>query len=117
MWFYVNNSHNDSRIIIEQNAIFANNSSVYGFYKPNSKFGSIQIGAITYSFRSMSNDNDQLFKFCIDDKISVIEVMGDPAETFAGKPISPIKMAVIPLKEVQPQRAHWTEEQKARIIS
>lgn len=40
--------------------------------KPNSKFGGVQIGAITYSFRSMPHDIDQLLQFCIDANVSAI---------------------------------------------
>ena len=103
-------------LILSRNSIFANNSSVLAFSKPNSKFGGVQIGAITYSFRSMPHDIDQLLKFCVDCNISAIEMMGDPAETFAGKPVSPIKMPVIPPKGGQPQRQPLTDEQKAQMV-
>jgi sugar phosphate isomerase/epimerase len=86
------------------------------FTKPDSKFGGVQIGAITYSFRSMPHDIDQLLKFCVDSNVSAIEMMGDPAETFAGKPVSPIKMPVIPPKGGQPQRTPLTDEQKAQMV-
>jgi sugar phosphate isomerase/epimerase len=74
--------------------------------KPNSKFGGVQMGAITYSFRSMPHDIDQLLKFCTDCNLSAIEMMGDPAETFAGKPASPFPMG-------PPPKGGFTEEQKA----
>jgi sugar phosphate isomerase/epimerase len=86
------------------------------FTKPDSKFGGVQIGAITYSFRSMPHDIDQLLKFCVNSNVSAIEMMGDPAETFAGKPVSPIKMPVIPPKGGQPQRTPLTDEQKAQMV-
>ena len=103
-------------LMLSRNSIFANNSNVLAFSKPNSKFGGVQIGAITYSFRSMPHDIDQLLKFCVDCNISAIEMMGDPAETFAGKPVSPIKMPVIPPKGGQPQRQPLTDEQKAQMV-
>ena len=103
-------------LMLSKDSIFAKNSNVLSFNKPNSKFGGIQIGAITYSFRSMPHDIDQLLKFCIDANISAIEMMGDPAETFAGKPVSPIKMPVIPPKGGQPQRTPLTDEQKAQMV-
>lgn len=91
-------------LMLSKDSLFANNSSILSLSKPNSKFGGVQIGAITYSFRSMPHDIDQLLKFCIDANVSAIEMMGDPAETFVGKPVSPIKMPVIPPKGGQPQR-------------
>ena len=81
--------------------------------KPNSKFGGVQIGAITYSFRSMPHDIDQLLQFCIDANISAIEMMGDPAETFAGKPKLPFKMPSPPPKGGP--RPQLTDEQKAQL--
>jgi len=54
--------------------------------KPNSKFGGVQIGAITYSFRSMPGSIDQLIDYCTRCGISAIELMGDPAEAWAGSP-------------------------------
>lgn len=73
-------------ITLSKADVFAN------ILKPNSKFGGVQIGAITYSFRSMPHDVDQLIQFCVDCNISAIELMGDPAEDFAGKPKAPFRM-------------------------
>ena len=54
--------------------------------KPNSKFSGIQIGVISYSFRSMPCNAEQLLKYCIDCNISAIELMGNTGEAFAGAP-------------------------------
>ncbi len=54
--------------------------------KPNSKFNGVQIGAISYSFRSLPNNAEQLLKYCIECNISAIELMGDTGEEFAGAP-------------------------------
>src|SRR5262249_53676615 len=56
--------------------------------KPNSKFDGVQIGAITYSFRSMpgANDATALLKYIVDSGISAIELMGPAAEIYAGSP-------------------------------
>ncbi|MDZ7933384.1 MAG: sugar phosphate isomerase/epimerase [Emticicia sp.] len=79
--------------------------------KPNSKFNGVQIGAITFSFRSMPHDIDQLLQFCIDCNVSAIEMMGDPAEDFAGKPKNPNPFRMGPPS----QRPQMTEEQKAQM--
>jgi len=55
--------------------------------KPNSKFGGVQMGVITYSFRSMPGSIDQLIDYCKTCGISAIELMGEPAEAFAGSPV------------------------------
>jgi sugar phosphate isomerase/epimerase len=78
--------------------------------KPNSKFGGVQMGAITYSFRSMPHDIDQLLQFCKDCNVSAIEMMGDPAEDFAGKPKTALKMW-------PPPKGGFTDEQKAEIAA
>jgi sugar phosphate isomerase/epimerase len=55
--------------------------------KPNSKFGGVQMGVITYSFRSMPGNMDQLIDYCKTCGINAIELMGEPAEAFAGSPV------------------------------
>ena len=54
--------------------------------KPNSNFGGVQIGAITYSFRSMPGSAEDILKYVVRCGLSSIELMGDPAEKFAGAP-------------------------------
>jgi sugar phosphate isomerase/epimerase len=54
--------------------------------KPNSKINGVQIGVITYSFRSMPGTAEDLLKYCIDCNINAIELMGDAAEAYAGAP-------------------------------
>jgi len=56
--------------------------------KPDSKFNGVQIGAITYSFRSMPSTADDILNYLVQCGISSIELMGEPAERFAGAPIS-----------------------------
>lgn len=54
--------------------------------KPNSMVNGVQIGVITYSFRSMPGTVEDLLKYCIDCNINAIELMGDAAEAYAGAP-------------------------------
>ena len=80
--------------------------------KPNSLIKGVQIGAITYSFRSLPGSPDQVLQYCIDSNISAIELMGDSVEDYAGKPINPIKMP--PRIPGQP-RPELTNEQKDQM--
>ena len=80
--------------------------------KPNSLIKGVQIGAITYSFRSLPGSPDQVLQYCIDSNISAIELMGDSVEDYAGKPINPIKMP--PRIPGQP-RPEFTNEQKEQM--
>jgi sugar phosphate isomerase/epimerase len=56
--------------------------------KPNSNFDGVQVGVITYSYRSMpgANDAEALLKYIVDSGISGIELMGPAAEIYAGSP-------------------------------
>jgi sugar phosphate isomerase/epimerase len=55
--------------------------------KPNSLINGVQLGAITYSYRSMRDQSaEATLQYVIDSGISAIELMDGPAEAFAGKP-------------------------------
>lgn len=61
--------------------------------KPDSKFFGVQIGVITYSYRSMPHNVEQLLKYVVESGISAIELMGDSVEEYAGKPADKEKVA------------------------
>lgn len=61
--------------------------------RPHSKFDGVQIGVITYSYRSMPGDIRQILKYIVDSGISATELMGDAVEDYAGKPSDPEKVA------------------------
>lgn len=56
--------------------------------KPNSVFGGVQIGAISYSFREMPDGNDAqaILNHMVELGLSGIELMNGPAEAWAGAP-------------------------------
>jgi len=57
--------------------------------KPNSKFGGVQIGAISYSFRSMHDQSlTAVLNYAVQSGISSVELMGSPVEQYAGIPHS-----------------------------
>src|SRR5262245_41552154 len=54
---------------------------------PNSLFNGIQIGVITYSYRSMQDQSGEAtLKYILDSGINAVELMDGPAEMFAGRP-------------------------------
>jgi len=79
--------------------------------KPNSKFNGVQLGAITYSFRSLPCSAEQVLKYCIDANVSAIELMGNTGEAFAGSPYASTE----PRPPMAPDapRPEPTAEQKA----
>jgi len=54
--------------------------------KPNSVFGGVQIGVITYSYRGVRGPASNMLKNITDSGISSIELMGNVAEALAGAP-------------------------------
>ncbi len=54
--------------------------------KPDSNFNGVQIGVITYSYRSLPGTAEDLLKYIVQCGISSVELMGGPAEQFAGAP-------------------------------
>lgn len=71
--------------------------------KPNSKFGGVQVGAITYSWRSMPGSAEDTLRYCLEGGISSIELMSNTAEQFAG----------IPQVAMQRPAREATEEQRS----
>ena len=77
--------------------------------KPNSKFNGVQIGVISYSFRSLPCNAEQVLKYCIDCNISAVELMGNTGEAFAGAPNTTTEPRALP----PGPRPELTSEQKA----
>src|SRR5580700_2561343 len=54
--------------------------------KPNSKINGVQVGTITYSYRSMPDQSaEATLKYIVDSGISAIELMGGPVNDWARK--------------------------------
>jgi sugar phosphate isomerase/epimerase len=71
--------------------------------EPDSKFNGVQIGAITYSFRSMPSTAEDILKYAVQCGLSSLELMGEPAEQFAG----------VPAVGRRGRRGQMTEEQRS----
>ena len=73
-------------------AVLGHNESLFGAFaqaKPHSVFNGVQLGTITYSYRSMTDQSaEAVLKYVLDSGISAIELMGGPVESFAGAPSS-----------------------------
>ena len=55
--------------------------------EPNSLIHGVQLGTITYSYRSMPGQSaEATLRYIVDSGISAIELMNGPAESFAGAP-------------------------------
>lgn len=71
--------------------------------KPNSKFGGVQIGAISYSWRSMPSAPKDIISYCLLAGISDLELMGNIVEDYLGLPPAPAR---------PPRGVTQTKEQK-----
>ena len=57
--------------------------------RPNSKFGGVQIGVITYSYRSMPDQSaPATLQYVLESGINAIELMDGPVENYLGRPSS-----------------------------
>jgi len=54
---------------------------------PNSIFGGVRIGVITYSFRALPGSAEQTLNYCLECGISGVEMMSNVAESYAGAPL------------------------------
>jgi sugar phosphate isomerase/epimerase len=95
--------------------------------KPDSKFGGVQMGAITYSWRDQPGGIENIIKYCTTAGISSVELMSGDLEEYLGAPKNPMMgMFGPPPKPVKapegtpaavtppppPQRRELTQEQK-----
>lgn len=69
--------------------VFCIQSVGFAENKPNSKFAGVQVGTITYSYRSMPDQSlPAILDYIVQSGINSVELMGDPVEKFAGIPNS-----------------------------
>jgi len=81
--------------------------------KPNSKFFGVQVGVITYSYRSMPATVQQLLTYITESGVSAIELMGDAVEAYAGKPVNPApidRRNGEPSEEQKKQQAYYEKQ-------
>lgn len=87
---------------------------------PDSNFGGVQIGAITYSFRSMPSSAEQLLGYLVECGISSTELMGGPILEYLGAPTtdapSPraIQQMTDPAQREAAQRAREAHQEELR---
>jgi sugar phosphate isomerase/epimerase len=74
----------------------------------NSNYGGVQIGAITYSFRSI-REVDAVLQACVDAGLSSVELMGTGIEEYLGAPRNPL-----PRQRVRAEDK--SDEEKAALV-
>jgi len=67
-------------------------ASAFAQAKPNSKFAGVQIGVITYSYRSMPDQTaEATLQYLLGSGVSGTELMDGPVENFLGRPPAPAR--------------------------
>lgn len=80
--------------------------------KADSTIHGVQLGVITYSFRSMPSDAEQIIKYCKEAGIQNIELMGNTGEAFAGAPHTSTE----PLALSGPRPQPTAEQQAEQLV-
>ena len=81
-----------------------------------SKFGGVQIGVITYSWRSMPGTAEDILKYCIEGGISSLELMGNVAEDYAGIPAMPSRPSR-GVEQTDEEKEAYQKAREAAIVS
>ncbi|NLN31343.1 MAG: sugar phosphate isomerase/epimerase [Bacteroidales bacterium] len=79
---------------------------------PDSNFGGVQIGAITYSWRSMPGGIENIIKYCRQSGLSSIELMSGDLESWLGAPENPMAGMFGPPPQAGGQRPPGTPGQQ-----
>ncbi|MEZ4826448.1 MAG: sugar phosphate isomerase/epimerase [Bacteroidia bacterium] len=77
----------------------------------------VNLGAITYSFRSMPSSAEDLLGYLAKLGLNSVELMGEPAEAFAGAPVPPPWTPGRPSPEALEARKKYTEEARKWRLS
>lgn len=99
------------------NKVFGMPAIISDLYNSSSLIKGVQIGVITYSFRDMPDQSaEATLQYILDSGISATELMGDPAETYAGKPKSPVDLrSIFPLRRKKRDNLPLTEEETKKL--
>ncbi|WP_337044509.1 sugar phosphate isomerase/epimerase family protein [Emticicia sp. 17c] len=103
--------------VLASSPVFGAPAIIKNLLGPNSLINGVQIGVITYSFREMPDQSaEAILQYVLETGISAIELMGDPAEIYAGKPKSTVDMrSVFPLMRKRNEKQELTDEEKKKL--
>lgn len=106
-----------SGAVLGSNNLFGAPAIIRNLLSPGSLINGVQIGVITYSFRDLPDQSaEATLKYVLDTGVSAIELMGDPAESFAGKPKSTVDFrSLYPLMRKRNEKQELTEEEKKKL--
>lgn len=99
--------------VIGANQLIKAPAYIPDLFKPNSLINGVQIGVITYSFRELPDQSaEATLQYILDCGISAVELMGEPAESFAGAPKNTVNFrSVFPLMRKRNEKQPLTEDE------
>ena len=85
--------------------------------RSGSRIKGVKVGVITYSFRSLPDQSaEATLQYVLDSGISAIELMGGPAEEFAGAPKNPVNFrSLYRLRRKQRAKEELTAEEEQTL--
>lgn len=106
-----------SGMAVSSNKLLGAPAFIRDLKKPHSIINGVQIGVITYSFRDLPDQSaEATVKYVLDCGISAVELMGGPAESFAGAPKNPGNFrAASPLMRKRSNKQELTEEEQKEL--
>ncbi len=105
--------------VLSSSKVFGMPAIIKNLYKPDSLINGVQIGVITYSFREMPDQSaEATLKYITDCGISAVELMGGPAESFAGAPKNKVDMrSVFPLLRKRFDKQELSDDEKKTLAA
>ncbi len=106
-----------SGAVLGTNRLFAAPALIRRLGEPASLINGVQVGCITYSFRDMPDQSaEATLKYVLDSGISAIELMGGPAESFAGAPKNTVDMrSLFPLMRKRRENQSLTDDEQKTL--
>jgi sugar phosphate isomerase/epimerase len=107
-----------SGLMLSSGKMLAAPAYIRDLRKNKSFINCVQIGVITYSFREMPDQSaEATLKYITDAGIGAVELMGGPAESFAGAPKNPVNIAVLyPLMRKRYEKLEMTDTEKKQLV-
>ena len=104
-------------LAISSSKIIAAPAFIPDLRKHHSFLNGVQLGVITYSFREMPDQSaEATLKYILDSGIGAVELMGGPAESFAGAPKNPVNINLFyPLLRKRYEKQEMTDAEKKQL--
>ncbi len=108
-----------SGLAIGSNQLLAAPAFIRNLRKPQSLINGVQVGVITYSFRDLPDQSaEATLKYVLDCGISAVELMGGPAESFAGAPKNNVNFrSVFPLMRKRNNKETLTDAEQKELAN